>query len=70
MKRTSDGKPRYRGQSKRGRGTKKTPVFVAVERKGNIRRRIVADVTAKRLKMQSGKKLTASARILTDEFQL
>jgi transposase-like protein len=39
------GKPRYKGLSKRGRGTNKTPVFVAVERKGNIRRRVVADVT-------------------------
>jgi hypothetical protein len=34
------GKPRYRGISKRGRGTDKTPVFVAVERQGNIRRRV------------------------------
>jgi hypothetical protein len=39
-------KPRYKGTSKRGRGTSKTPVFVAVERGGNIRRRVVANVTA------------------------
>ncbi len=39
------GKPRYKGISKRGRGTDKTPVFVAVERQGQIRRRVVADVT-------------------------
>lgn len=40
------GKPRYKGTSKRGRGTKKTPVFAAIERNGNIHRRVVADVTA------------------------
>src|ERR1022692_2469250 len=34
-------KPRYKGTSRRGRGTSKTPVFVAVERNGRIRRRIV-----------------------------
>ena len=28
------GKPRYKGQSKRGRGTKKKPVVVLVERDG------------------------------------
>src|ERR1039458_6606248 len=33
------GKPRYKGQSKRGRGTKKTPVFAAVQRNGSIFRR-------------------------------
>ena len=31
------GKPRYKGTSKRGRGTDKTPVFAAVERQGQIR---------------------------------
>ncbi len=44
------GKPRYKGTDKRGRGTNKTPVFCAVERDGEIRRRIVADVTAQTLK--------------------
>src|SRR5450432_1114033 len=38
-------KPRFKGTSKRGRGTSKIPVFCAVERDGQIRRRIVADVT-------------------------
>jgi hypothetical protein len=33
-----------------GRGTRKTPVFAAVERNGQIRRRVVADVTGKTLK--------------------
>jgi transposase-like protein len=44
-------RPRYRGMFKRGRGTKnKTAVFVAVERQGQLRRRIVADVTGHTLK--------------------
>lgn len=44
------GRPRYRGISKRGRGTKKTPVFAAVERNGRIHRRVVANVTGQTLK--------------------
>src|SRR6266567_9500026 len=43
------GKPRYKGKSKRGRGTSKTPVFAAVSRDGQIRRRVVADVTGETL---------------------
>jgi ISXO2-like transposase domain len=39
-------KPRYKGVSGPGRSTLKTPVFCAVERGGQLRRRIVADVTA------------------------
>ena len=34
-------KPRYRGASGPGRSTTKTPVFCAVERQGELRRRIV-----------------------------
>lgn len=46
------GKPRmWDGKvHKRGRGTTKTPVFAAVERGGQIRRHVVADVTARTLK--------------------
>ena|ERR1700683_2125776 len=37
------GKPRYSGISKRGRGAdRKTPLFAAVERGGQIRRRVMA----------------------------
>ena len=35
---------------KRGRGTRKTPVFAAVQRGGAIRRHVVADVTGDTLK--------------------
>src|ERR1019366_8783068 len=45
------GKPRPgTGKHKRGRGTKKTPVFAAVERNGRIRRQVVADVSGATLK--------------------
>jgi hypothetical protein len=39
-------KPRHKGVSGPGRSTLKTPVFCAVERGGQLRRRVVADVTA------------------------
>ncbi len=43
-------RPRYKGTSRRGRGTSKIPVFVAVERNGRIRRRVVADLTGGTIK--------------------
>lgn len=61
------GKPRFKGVSKRGRGTKKTPVFAAVERNGQIRRRVVADVTARTLKAEIRKVVDPRARIISDE---
>jgi hypothetical protein len=61
-------KPRYKGTSKPGRGTSKTPVFCAVERNGNIRRRIIADVTGRTLKQAIREEVDGSARILTDEW--
>ena len=61
------GKPRIPGISKRGRGTKKTPVFAAVERGGQIRRHVVADVTGKTLKAAIRKVVDPRARIISDE---
>jgi transposase-like protein len=62
------GKPRKgTGPHKRGRGTDKTPVFVAVEREGQIRRRIVADVTGLTLKSAIREEVDRQARIVTDE---
>lgn len=63
------GKPRFKGVSKRGRGTSKTPVFAAVQRNGQIRRRVVADVTGKTLKAAIKETVDPSARILSDEYQ-
>jgi transposase-like protein len=61
------GKPRYRGISKRGRGTAKTPVFAAVQREGQIRRRVVANVTGETLKAAIREDVDSQARIVTDE---
>jgi len=61
-------RPRHPGTSKRGRGTIKTPVFCAVERGGQIRRRIVADVTAATLKAAIREEVDTRSRLMTDEF--
>ncbi len=62
------GKPRVKGNSKRGRGTSKTPVFAAVQRQGGIRRRVVADVTGATLKRAIREEVDRSARICSDEW--
>ncbi|HMO65856.1 MAG TPA: IS1595 family transposase, partial [Verrucomicrobiota bacterium] len=63
------GKPRKgTGPHKRGRGTKKTPVFAMVERGGGIRRRVVANVTGKTLKAAIKECVAPTARIMTDEL--
>ncbi len=62
------GKPRPgTGLHKRGRGTKKTPVFVAVERGGQIRRRVVANVTGATLKAAVRELVDTNAKLMSDE---
>jgi transposase-like protein len=61
-------KPRYKGTSKRGRGTSKTPVFCAVERDGQLRRRVVADVTTETIENAIRDEVDRSAHLMTDEF--
>ena len=61
-------KTRYKGMSGIGRSTNKIPVFCAVERQGEIRRRIVADVTAASLKGAIREEVDRRSRIVTDEF--
>lgn len=61
------GKPRYKGQSKRGRGTKKQPVLAMVERGGNVRTKPIANVTGDTLKGLIRENVARSARIITDE---
>src|SRR5947209_3692279 len=61
-------KPRYKGTSKRGRGTSKTPVFVAVERGGDIRRRVVANVTTEAIEAAIRKEVDRRAHLMSDEF--
>jgi transposase-like protein len=63
------GKPRPgTGINKRGRGTKKTPVFAAVERGGDIRRQVVADVSGATLKGAIREMVDQQARIMTDDY--
>lgn len=64
----SPRKPRYKGTSKRGRGTSKTPVFVAVERDGRLRRRVIADVTTETIESAIREEVDRRARLMTDEF--
>jgi len=61
-------KPRYKGTSGQGRATSKIPVFVAVERQGELRRRVVADVTAATLHRAIQEEVDGRARIMTDEY--
>ncbi len=63
------GKPRPgTGDHKRGRGTKKTPVFAAVERHGRIRRQVLTNVSGKTLKGAIREIVDQKARIMTDDF--
>jgi transposase-like protein len=62
------GKPRIRGNAPRGRGTKKTPVFAAVERNGRIRRQVLTNVSGKTLKGAIRELVDQQARIMTDDF--
>ena len=60
------GKPRFKGATKRA-GKERTPVFAAVQRNGEIRRRVVADVTGPTLKAAIREMVDPFARIMTDE---
>lgn len=61
--RPGDGK-----EHKQGRGTRKTPVFAVVERDGDIRRRVIADVTSFTLKAAIQEEVDFRARIITDDL--
>lgn len=61
------GKPRFKQIGKRGRRTSKTPVFAAVQRNGQIRRKVIADVTGKTLKSAIREVVDKKSRIITDE---
>jgi len=63
------GKPRYKGQSKPGRGTRKTPVLAVVQRDADVRARVVANVTAKTLRHHLHQNVDLSARLLTDDLR-
>ena len=63
------GKPRYKGQSKAGHGTKKTPVFALVERDGNVKAKPVENVKAETLSREIRQNVDPEARLMTDEFK-
>lgn len=62
------GKPRYKGHSKRGRGTSKAPVVVLVERSGRARSFPVDRVDAKSLHSAAVQHIDSGSTIFTDEF--
>ncbi|MCZ6690896.1 MAG: IS1595 family transposase [Planctomycetota bacterium] len=64
------GKPRYRGQIKKGRRTRKTPVIGMLERGGRLRLQVMKRVTAKGLRSAIAKYVVRSARLMTDDFNL
>jgi len=63
------GQPRPgTGPHKSGRGTKKAPVMVMVERGGRIHRRVVADVSGRTLRAALRECVDTNATIITDEW--
>lgn len=64
------GKPRYKGKSKRGRGTDKAPVLAMVERGGDVRFRMMDRITVNRLREVIMENAELSCRIITDEFSI
>jgi transposase-like protein len=62
------GKPRYKGISKKGRGTKKIPVLAMVERNGRAISRSIANVTGKTLKTAIRQTIHKESTIMTDEW--
>jgi transposase-like protein len=62
------GKPRFKGQSKRGRGTTKAPVMVLVERDGNSVCKPLQRVSSKELGGEIKKAVSENAMLITDEL--
>jgi len=63
------GKPRrHTGMHKRGRGTRKVPVMLLVERDGMSRTRVIERVNAATLKGAIREQVAKSATIMTDEW--
>lgn len=61
------GKPRNRHESKRGRGTKKTPVLALVERDGKARAAAVQGVKPEDLRDFMESNIHKATRLMTDE---
>lgn len=69
----SGGKPRKpnggTGNSKRGRGTSKTPIVGAIERGGNVHARVVNNVTKDTLKQFIDETIDQKAFIISDNYR-
>jgi transposase-like protein len=63
-------KPRYKGISKQGRGTLKTPVIGMVQRGGDVRFQMLEKITAENLSNFIAENADRSCRIITDEYNL
>ena len=61
------GKPRYPG-GKRGRGTKKKPVLVLVQRNGEVRAKPIEHVDSETLKGAIAVNVTRKSIVMTDDF--
>jgi hypothetical protein len=61
------GRPRYKGVSKRGRGSKKVPVLGMVQRGGDVRFRVMDRLTADRLSQVVAENADLTCRVITDE---
>ena len=62
------GRPRHKGQSKRGRGTSKAPVVGVVQRNGNVRFRMMERLTAKKISEVIAEYADTTCRLITDDL--
>jgi len=63
------GKPRFKGRSKAGHGSKKTPVLGLVERQGDVKAQVIPNVTGKTLRRAILQNVGVDARVMTDDFK-
>lgn len=64
------GKPRCKGISKQGRGTKKIPVVGIVQRGGDVRFQMMQRLTAKNLSKFIAENADLTCRVITDDLGL
>ncbi len=64
------GSPRYKGISKRGRGTEKVPVIGMVQRDGAVRFKVMERITADRVGEFIAENADLTCRVITDELSV
>lgn len=62
------GRPRYKGISKKGRGTSKVPVIGVVQRGGDVRFRMMERITGENIGQFVMENADLTCRVITDEF--